>query len=68
MAQSSRLTEARLESLYNSTGSAAKRNLRARVIRELIDEIRTMRAQIDAGDHAPPVRPTSPMSDPRSVP
>ncbi|MCA1703439.1 MAG: hypothetical protein LC808_09345 [Actinobacteria bacterium] len=68
MAESSRLTEARLDSLYNSDGFGGEKTMRARVIRELIDEIRTLRAQIDAGDHGPPVRSTSPMSDPRSVP
>ncbi|MCA1707839.1 MAG: hypothetical protein LC808_33025 [Actinobacteria bacterium] len=57
MAQSSRLTEARLDSLYNSDGFGGEKTMRARVIRELIDEIRSLRAQIEQG-HARRSRPS----------
>jgi hypothetical protein len=41
----SRLTEERLESLYDADGFGGEKTMRARVIRELIDEIRTLRAE-----------------------
>ena len=47
--QLSRLTEARPDALYNSDGFGGERTMRARVIRELIDEIRSLRAHIDQG-------------------
>ncbi len=53
IARSSRLTEARLDSLYNSDGFGEEKTIRARVIRALIDEIRSLRAQIDEGTCSP---------------
>ena len=40
-----RLTEERLAALYDGEGMGGERTMRARVIRELIDEIRRLRAE-----------------------
>jgi hypothetical protein len=40
-----RLTDERLASLYDGEGMGGERTARARVIRELIDEIRRLRAE-----------------------
>ncbi len=43
MAWRSRLTDARLDSLYDADGFGGEKTMRARVVRELIDEIRALR-------------------------
>jgi hypothetical protein len=45
-----RLTDERLAALYDGEGMGGERSMRARVIRELIDEIRRLRAEA-ARDH-----------------
>jgi hypothetical protein len=45
MPRISRLTDERLDSLYEADGFGGEKTMRARVIRELIDEIRTLRAE-----------------------
>jgi hypothetical protein len=45
-----RLTDERLAALYDGDGMGGERSMRARVIRELIDEIRRLRAEA-ARDH-----------------
>jgi hypothetical protein len=40
------LTDERLASLYSGSGFGGDNTMRAKVIRELIDEIRTLRAEI----------------------
>jgi hypothetical protein len=42
----SKLTDARLDSLYQADGFGGERTMRARVIRELIDEIRALRRRL----------------------
>jgi hypothetical protein len=42
----SRLPDARLDSLYNGDGFGGEKTMRAQVIRELIDEIRTLRREL----------------------
>jgi hypothetical protein len=44
--QVTRLTDERLASLYSGSGFGGDNTMRAKVIRELIDEIRTLRAEI----------------------
>jgi hypothetical protein len=46
MTASSALTDDRLESLYHGEGFGGDTTLRAKVVRELIDEIRTLRRQL----------------------
>jgi hypothetical protein len=46
MGSVSRFTDARLDSLYRSEGFGGERTMRAKVIRELIDEIRALRRQV----------------------
>jgi hypothetical protein len=46
MAHVSKLTDERLASLYEADGFGGKRTMRAKVIRELIDEIRLLRAEV----------------------
>ena len=41
------LPESRLQSLYDSAGFGGERTMRAKVIRELIDEIRALRIELD---------------------
>ena len=45
MARVSRLPEERLESLYTADGFGGEKTMRAKVIRELIDEIRLLRCE-----------------------
>jgi hypothetical protein len=45
-AMASALPEARLESLYDAPDFGGEKTMRARVIRELIDEIRTLRLDL----------------------
>jgi hypothetical protein len=45
MPRVTRLTDERLDSLYEADGFGGEKTMRARVIRELIDEIRTLRAE-----------------------
>jgi len=45
--RTSPLTESRLDSLYVSDGFGGERTMRAKVIRELIDEIRLLRRELD---------------------
>lgn len=52
----SRLTESRLDSLYTAGDFGGERTMRAKVIRELIDEIRALREELasrDGGDIHP---------------
>ena len=54
MAHSSSLTDERLDALYVGEGFGGNTTMRAKVIRELIDEIRALRAELSrAGDRAP---------------
>ena len=46
MARMSTLTESRLASLYESEGFGGEKTMRAKVIRELIDEIRALRNEL----------------------
>lgn len=48
MRGASRLTDERLDSLYTADDFGGSKTMRGRVIRELIDEIRTLRNQRDA--------------------
>ncbi len=62
MARVSALTPERLESLYAADGFGGEKTMRAKVIRELIDEIRLLRNELASADpsrsaHAP--RPPS---------
>jgi hypothetical protein len=43
------LTDERLASLYEAEGFGGETTMRAKVIRELIDEVRRLRALLDAG-------------------
>jgi hypothetical protein len=43
--QATSLTDARLASLYSGAGFGGDNTMRAKVIRELIDEIRMLRAE-----------------------
>jgi hypothetical protein len=48
----SHLTDARLELLYSADGFGVENTMRAKVVRELIDEIRILRAELaDAAHH-----------------
>jgi hypothetical protein len=47
MARASTLPEARLKSLYEAEGFGGERTMRAKVIRELIDEIHALRAELE---------------------
>ena len=46
MARTSSLTDDRLAALYVGEGFGGDNTMRAKVIRELIDEIRTLRAEL----------------------
>jgi hypothetical protein len=46
MAHPSGLTEERLTSLYDAEGFGGEKTMRAKVIRELIDEIRVLRSEL----------------------
>ena len=47
MARASSLPNSRLDSLYESEGFGGEKTLRAKVMRELIDEIRILRRELD---------------------
>jgi hypothetical protein len=49
----SNLTDARLQSLYDGEGFGGDKTMRARVIRELIDEIRFLRCELRWGRTSP---------------
>jgi hypothetical protein len=49
----SRLTDARLDLLYDADGFGGEKTMRARVIRELIDEIRGLRRRLAESDEYP---------------
>jgi hypothetical protein len=49
------LTDSRLDSLYGAEGFGGERTMRAKVIRELIDEIRALRREL-ADAAADPIR------------
>lgn len=52
------MTEERLASLYESDGFGGEKTMRAKVIRELIDEIRRLRREVaDAGWQGRACRP-----------
>ena len=51
------MTEARLSSLYESDGFGGEKTMRAKVIRELIDEIRLRRELAQAEGREPVSRP-----------
>lgn len=53
MARVSRLPEARLEGLYDAADFGGEKTMRARVIRELIDEIRALRRDLAAASVPP---------------
>lgn len=53
MATVSRLTDTGLDSLYTSESFGGETTMRAKVIRELIDEIRRLRAELDESRDAP---------------
>lgn len=46
VARASALTDSRLDSLYVSEGFGGEKTMRAKVIRELIDEIRHLRREL----------------------
>lgn len=48
VARRSGLTDERLASLYAADGFGGETTMRAKVIRELIDEIRALRAELDS--------------------
>ena len=48
MERSSSLTDARLQSLYESDSFGGEKTMRAKVVRELIDEIRHLRSELAA--------------------
>lgn len=53
-----RMTEARLASIYESEGLGGANTMRAKVIRELVDEIRVLRRELaEARTQAPASRP-----------
>ena len=56
MAHPSGLTEERLASLYNAEGFGGEKTMRAKVIRELIDEIRVLRSELLHAEARPEVR------------
>lgn len=52
------LTDERLNSLYDADGFGGEKTMRAKVIRELIDEIRELRRELVTGPSTPdPARP-----------
>lgn len=52
------MTESRLETLYDAEGFGGEKTMRAKVVRELIDEIRALRREL----HEFVDRPASPPS------
>lgn len=57
MAHSSSLTDERLDSLYVGEDFGGNNTMRGRVIRELIDEIRALRAELAATGSERPLNP-----------
>ena len=55
--RASRMTEARLSSLYESDGFGGEKTMRARVIREPIDENRVLRRELAQAEGREPVSP-----------
>jgi hypothetical protein len=53
MAHPSGLTDERLASLYDAEGFGGEKTMRAKVIRELIDEIRMLRSELLQTDTVP---------------
>jgi hypothetical protein len=49
------MTEARLSSLYESEGLGGEKTMRAKVIRELIDEIRVLQRELAQAEGREPV-------------
>jgi hypothetical protein len=47
--RASSLTEERLRLIYEGEGFGGEKTMRAKVIRELIDEIRALRRELDTG-------------------
>ena len=58
MAHPSGLTEERLTSLYEAEGFGGEKTMRAKVIRELIDEIRVLRSELRQAETDQDGRPT----------
>jgi len=58
VARPSNLTAARLDLLYEADGFGGETTMRAKVVRELIDEIRALRRELDeaAGGRSTPRR------------
>jgi hypothetical protein len=57
VARVSRLTEERLALLYEADGFGGEKTMRAKVVRELIDEIRVLRDELrNGGKGRPPPR------------
>jgi hypothetical protein len=56
VARPSSLTAARLDLLYEADGFGGEKTMRAKVVRELIDEIRALRGELRevAGERSPP--------------
>ena len=50
MARPSSLPDGRLQLIYEGEGLGGEKTMRARVIRELIDEIRALRLELRAGE------------------
>ena len=53
----SRLTDERLDALYNADGFGGDSTMRAKVFRELIDEIRSLRTPSPRGESRSPTGP-----------
>jgi len=53
MPTSSSLTDARLDSLYSAEGFGGETTMRAKVVRELIDEIRALRRELESDPQGP---------------
>ena len=51
-----RLSGSRLDALYEADGFGGETTMRAKVIRELIDEIRELRRRVDGAPAQPPRR------------
>jgi hypothetical protein len=65
MTHASGLTEGRLALLYNDEGFGGEKTMRARVIRELIDEIRVLRSELlqaETGQDGPQTSVTTDVS------
>jgi hypothetical protein len=53
MGHPSGLTDERLASLYDADGFGGEKTMRAKVIRELIDEIRALRSELRQAEARP---------------